>query len=131
MPTILVLDDEPVVSEIVKKVLQRAGYSVIAVKTSREAIIAAATFDGSIALMVSNFHLSDGHMGSEAVAQIRRQHPDMKVIHISGYPEEEVARKGGMTDGAVFLQKPFPPQLLIQKVHELLATGRSSSVSGI
>jgi CheY-like chemotaxis protein len=61
-------------------------------------------------------------IGGKALAeQLQARIPKLKVLYISGYPDETVVRHGVLDEGVAYLQKPFSPKAVIQKVQEILA----------
>ena len=72
-----------------------------------------------------------GLSGPELSRQLLRERPDMRILYVSGYPDETMASQGILEPGASFLQKPFTPETLARKVREVLdapaSVGRSLS----
>jgi two-component system, cell cycle sensor histidine kinase and response regulator CckA len=56
-------------------------------------------------------------------ALLRRSHPNMEVLYMSGYAEEQISNHGVLDEGIHFLEKPFTPEQVAAKVHELTAQG--------
>lgn len=123
MSVILLLDDEQLVQEVSKSALTRAGYTVLATAQPDEAIAAATSHQGKIALFITNRRLPDGRSGREVAEQILETRPGMPVLHISGYPEEQLRDEGDITPGGFYLTKPFMPAQLVAKVKEVLGHG--------
>jgi CheY-like chemotaxis protein len=84
MKTILVLDDETIVRNVVRQALVNAGFTVLAVATAEEAIKAAAAEPGEMSLFITNHLLPGGKNGREIAQGIRERRPALPVLHISG-----------------------------------------------
>jgi len=117
--TILVVEDDRVVRDIVLRVLRRNGYSVLEAGTSQEALQVGKRHRGTIHLLLTDVVLPDegGRALSERLAP---SCPDMRVLYMSGYTDETIVRHGVLEPGLAFLQKPFTPSSLIRKVREVL-----------
>ena len=61
--------------------------------------------------------------GRELAKQLTSRHPKMRVLFMSGYTFNVIAQGGMLEDGVVFLQKPFTPSVLVEKVREVLDRG--------
>lgn len=118
-PTILVVEDEDAVREILQEVLEMDGYHVLAVSNPLAALPVIEQYAGSIQLMVTDVSLPQ-MSGDRLAAQLRMVRPQAKVLYISGFPEPEVLdHKPGR--GAVgFLQKPFTMDALAGKLRQML-----------
>ncbi len=124
MTTILLLEDEDIVRRFVETVLGAAGFRVFATGTAEEATAVAKAYRGDIALFVTDHLLPQGKTGVELAAMFRQWRPNLKVLHMSGLPEHELAaHKHGIDDG-FFIGKPFLPRELITIVGRIL--GRRS-----
>ncbi len=118
--TILLVEDERSVRTISARLLREKGYRVLEAANGKEALTIAASFEsGQIHLLVSDIVMPELG-GRELADQLLPEHPDMKVLFISGYPGEDVARRGGLSHGLVLLQKPFSPTLLEKEVRRCL-----------
>ena len=117
--TILLVEDDAVVRDMMTAVLRKRGYQVIESCSGDEAIKACGQRGNKIDLLITNIVMP--HMnGRELADELIRRQPALKVIYMSGYDSEAVMKYGiGDTDGA-FLQKPFAPVALITKVREVL-----------
>jgi two-component system cell cycle sensor histidine kinase/response regulator CckA len=119
---ILVVDDEPIVCNTVRAVLERSGSAVEVVTGGQEALdrIAASPRPFSLVLLDLNMPGLDGEQTLQA---IRRINPDLPVVICSGYSETEIRRR--FSDNTVngFLQKPFDFRALTGKISEWLGSG--------
>jgi two-component system cell cycle sensor histidine kinase/response regulator CckA len=118
--TILVVEDEPSVRDLVRRVLEQIGYEVITANAPGEAIELAAKVSRAIHLLVSDVILPE-MSGSALVALIVHTHPEMRVLYISGYTDDAVLKHDVLERGLPFLQKPFTSDALARKVREVLA----------
>ncbi len=121
--TILVVEDEITVRELARELLQMSGYTVLEAKHGQEALRICRTYDGPIHLMLTDvvMPLMNGHELAETLAPLR---PGMKVLYMSGYTEEAGVLRDILDSDAVFLQKPFTPAALNDKIRVLLNAGR-------
>jgi len=114
------LDDEQTVRNVASTALERAGFSVIATATAEEALLISTSDSVSIGLFITDHLLPEGFTGREVAERIQQVHPEVRVLHISGYLEEQLRRDGDLTAGGFFLRKPFYPRDLVAKVTEIL-----------
>jgi PAS domain S-box-containing protein len=118
--TVLVVEDEEGVREVVRRMLERLGFQVITAEDGIAALERLEAHQGAIAAVLLD--LSMPRMtGQEALHEIRRLRPDVPMVLMSGYTEQEVASKlldsvGGATG---FLQKPFLPEDLTSVLREV------------
>jgi CheY-like chemotaxis protein len=115
--TILVVEDEPVVRQLVRELLERDGYDVHTAASPAEALELWPSCDAD--LVISDV-VMPGMSGSQLVARLRETRPDVRVLYTSGYNDDAVVRSGVMTAEAAFLQKPFDGASLARKVREVL-----------
>jgi PAS domain S-box-containing protein len=116
--TILLLEDEESLREVICEVLTGAGYSVLQAGRGNQTIDLARQYEGPIHLMVSDVVLPD-MSGPAAVARVQALHPETKVLFVSGYAEVSVAQRL-IEQGAILLQKPVSRSDLMRKVVEIL-----------
>ena len=116
--TILVIEDEETVMNLIRAVLERLGYRMLEAKTGREAVEIAKTFDGDIDLALLDIKLPD-IQGDKVYPLIMEDRPNLKVIVCSGYSIETA--RGILDAGAQdFIQKPFNVKELSQKLREII-----------
>jgi CheY-like chemotaxis protein len=116
--TILLVEDEEAVRKLACDVLRANGYKVLEAATGEDAVTVRRGFNGAIPLVVTDM-IMPGMNGRALAEHLRTDWPMTKVLYISGYTENvlEMADLGPTT---AFLQKPFAPSVLAQKVRELL-----------
>jgi CheY-like chemotaxis protein len=117
--TILLVEDEPVLRELVREILGQYHYHVIEAASGVEALKAWDEHDGRIDLLLTDMVMPDGMTGSDVAAQLRKRKPELKVIFTSGYSAETVGRDFSHGDAA-FLSKPYLPPQLAQLVRQCL-----------
>jgi two-component system cell cycle sensor histidine kinase/response regulator CckA len=117
--TLLLVEDDPSVRNLTRRILERLGYSVIEANASGQALDAVRRHKGKIHLLLTDVVMPEMG-GAELASQISRLHPDTKVLFMSGYTDDAVIRNGLIAHGGHFLQKPFTPDALARKVRELL-----------
>jgi DNA-binding response OmpR family regulator len=116
-PTILVVDDEPLVRAFTSEVLGLEGYVVLEAPGPAEGFRIAAGYPGPIDLVISDVVMPGGD-GRDLVERLRRMRPTIKALYISGHIEADVAR--GTLSSAAFLQKPFTMDVLVDTVRAVL-----------
>ncbi|HYS77798.1 MAG TPA: PAS domain S-box protein [Candidatus Dormibacteraeota bacterium] len=121
--TILVVEDETTVRELARELLQMSGYTVLEAGHGQEALRICRTYDGPIHLMLTDVVMPsmNGHELAETLAPLR---PGMKVLYMSGYTEEAGVLREILDSDSVFLQKPFTPAALNDKIRALLNVAR-------
>ncbi|HUX14728.1 MAG TPA: response regulator [Spirochaetia bacterium] len=116
--TILLVEDEEEVREIVGLILRSQGARLVSARSAEEAILLANRCSAPIDLIISDM-IMPGMNGPELVGRLSESHPDAPVLYISGYPETEFRNIEGR-QRVRFLGKPFLPDELIYNAKELI-----------
>ena len=119
--TVLVVEDEDGVRELLWKILTEHGHTVLEARHGRDALTVASGYNHPIQLLVTDVVMPEMG-GGELVDQLRSSRPQLRVLYISGYTNDEVMRRGISQKEAAFIQKPFTPEELMAKVREVLDT---------
>jgi len=119
--TILLVEDEHLVRLLARKVLERAGYRVLVAAGGAEALELAERYAGPIHLLLTDV-VMPGMNGRALMRRLAPLRPDLRVLYMSGYADEAVAQHGVLDPGTAFLQKPFTPGGLADKVRGVLDT---------
>ena len=117
--TVLVVDDEPAVRLVTKRILQRNGYSVLEAAGGQEALRVLREHPGPIQLLLSDVIMPEMN-GREVAERVRERRPGIKVLFMSAYSPEAIAHDGLLEEGAPFLRKPFEIGPLLQAVRRAL-----------
>lgn len=127
--TALLVEDEPLMRELARKLLHELGYTVLVAANGVEAdrVLEDAT-ETTIDLLITDVVMPQ--MGGKALAeQVWRMYPRIKVLFISGYATDSIIHDGRLTPGMHFLAKPFTRTAFARKVREVLdAAVRRSGV---
>ena len=124
--TLLLVEDEPGVRALARHVLQSCGYTVLEAGDGREALLAAEQHSGPIPLLLTDVVMP--YLGGRQLADaVLGLHPEAKVLFLSGYTDDAVVRHGVLEANTNFLQKPFTPASLAQKVREILDQAETES----
>jgi CheY-like chemotaxis protein len=116
---VLLVEDEPVIGAVVKLMLEDLGYETTIVANGDEAL--SAVEDNALEPdLILTDAIMPGMSGFTLIERLRRQHPRLKVLLMSGYTDEGVARHGELSPATPFIQKPFGLQALASKVREVL-----------
>jgi PAS domain S-box-containing protein len=121
--TVLVVDDEPVVRGMMTRALREAGYEVLEAEDGAGALARARSHRGPIQVLVTDLAMP-GLRGRELARTLAQGAPDLRVLFVSGHAGDEVERLGLLEAGRPFLAKPFPPELLMERVRDLLTAPR-------
>jgi PAS domain S-box-containing protein len=117
--TILVVEDEPEVREIVVRALRRGGYRVVVCGSGAEALALVERGDARPQLVVTDVVLP-GMDGRSVAEALRSRDPGVRVLFVSGYTQDVVEDHGVVDAGIGFLQKPFTPSDLLARVRMVL-----------
>jgi signal transduction histidine kinase len=116
--TVLVVEDEPALRDLVADILGEAGYRVVLMTAAD--VVARRLETDRIDLVVSDVVMPDAS-GPEVATAVRSRYPRVQVLYISGYPNEVLARHGIDPASVVLVAKPFSTQALLTKVREVLS----------
>jgi two-component system, cell cycle sensor histidine kinase and response regulator CckA len=117
--TIMVVEDDPVLRDLIRRVLEHEGYSVLAAGNGDEAINLARRFTAPIHLVIADVVLP-GVSGFDVADRIWSCHPERQVLYITGYAEVPVVRQELGETRQRSLLKPFTKEELLQHVREIL-----------
>jgi two-component system cell cycle sensor histidine kinase/response regulator CckA len=117
--TVLVVEDEEAVRKLVDSILQKAGYTVVAALNGQEALHFCQDRTDPIHLLISDVVMPQ-MSGRELANRLESLRPEMKVLFMSGYTDNAVVLHGVLDAETPFLQKPFTPAGLANKVREVL-----------
>ncbi len=117
--TILVAEDDPAIRSLTKGILEESGYTVIAAVDGRDALEKFIENRDRIQLLLLDIIMPKKH-GKEVYDEIRRGGSAVKVIFVSGYPEDFIKKSGRLEEDSELLLKPITPQKLLLKIREVL-----------
>jgi signal transduction histidine kinase/CheY-like chemotaxis protein len=117
--TILLVEDEEGVRELARDILRASGYTVLEARNGAEALLLCERHQGPLDMLLTDVVMPrmSGRELAERLAPLR---PDLSVLYMSGYTDDAVIRHGVLGAGTAFLQKPFTPAALVQRVRETL-----------
>ena len=118
--TILVVEDEKPVRELVARVLEKQGYKVLQAGTGAEAVEVWRQHADEIALLLTDLIMPGAMNGRELAESLWKDRPKLKVIYTSGYSADIVGKDFKLESEMNFLQKPYHPQTLALKVRQCL-----------
>jgi PAS domain S-box-containing protein len=127
--TILFVEDEESVRELVSEYLSARGYRVLEASDGLQALDLAEKHNGAIQLLITDV-VMPRLSGRELATRLAAKRPGMKVLYISGYTDDSIFRHGVLEGGMAFLQKPFNLKSIAQKVREVLDGVPEAAISG-
>jgi CheY-like chemotaxis protein len=117
--TVLVVEDEKAVGKMVRQILSRLGYRVVEADEGPRALEICGTLDEPVHLLLTDV-VMPGMMGPDLARAVRILRPETRVIFMSGYTDNSVLQHDLIDPDANFLQKPFTPEELTQRVRAAL-----------
>ena len=117
--TILVVDDEPLLPELVVNVLKPLGYKVLAASNGKEALEVSRNFEGTIDLLLTDV-IMPGMNGRDLAVDLLIERPETKVIFMSGYTDDSLDHQGILVKGVVLIHKPLSEKKLTNRIREVL-----------
>jgi CheY-like chemotaxis protein len=123
--TILLVEDEDLVRNLSRQILEECGYKVIEAINGIEALQICAR-QGPIDLLLTDVVMPQMG-GRELSEKLRETIPDVRILFTSGYTDDEVVKHGVIEIDTNFIQKPFTPESLAQKVREVLDNGKKKT----
>jgi two-component system cell cycle sensor histidine kinase/response regulator CckA len=122
--TVLLVEDEESVRQLVRETLETKGYKVLEAANGEAALQIVTHHTEPIHMLITDV-VMPGMSGRELSARLCATHPQTKVLYLSGYTEDAIVHEGVLEAGTAFLQKPFTLQMLSRKVREVLGSERS------
>jgi two-component system cell cycle sensor histidine kinase/response regulator CckA len=117
--SVLLVEDDDKVREVVSLALRDAGYTVLEARGGAAALALAGSRTEPIHLVITDI-VMPGMSGRELVERWRTRHPETRALFMSGYTDATAHQQGGLPAGAAFIQKPFAPSALARKVRAVL-----------
>ena len=120
--SLLLVDDEPALVELLKKFLERNGHRVESCGNPEDALLVFKAAPGQFDLILSDLTLP-GMTGEEMIARMRSLNPRLRAVIASGYPYQP------RLQGVEFLQKPFLPRMLLEMMERIFAAPENASAA--
>lgn len=117
--TLLLVEDEPALLRIARRMLEGEGYQVLAAATPDEALEIAQKHPSPIDVLVTDVIMPSMN-GRDLTACVQRYRPTIVSVYMSGYPADVIASQGGLETGVFFVQKPFAIATLLRTVREAI-----------
>jgi len=117
--TVLLVEDEESVRELVRETLKSKGYNVMEACDGVEGLKVAEEYPNPIDILITDV-VMPGMSGRELAQRVTAARPQIKVLYLSGYTEDAILHEGVFEPGTAFLQKPFTLHGLARKVREVL-----------
>lgn len=125
--SILLVEDEVSVRQLVKMVLERQGYRVLDAATGKEACRIWDEEKGKIDLLFTDYVMPDGMSGRQLAERLLQAKPELRMIFSSGYSAEIAGAGFKFREGVNFIGKPFEIETLLATVRRCLSSGPSGS----
>jgi two-component system, cell cycle sensor histidine kinase and response regulator CckA len=116
---VLLVEDEDMVRHLASELLEESGYLVLSANGGEEAISFATKHKEQIDLLITDVVMPN-ISGKEVAEQLKKIHPETKVLFMSGYTDEAIVHHGIVDSNIAFIQKPFSEQALAHKIREVL-----------
>jgi len=113
--TLLIVEDDSAVRQVAARVLRDRGYTVLEARRPSEARRICAEHGSTIDLLLTDVIMPEC-TGTELARELSQLHPRLRVVYMSGYPGGAASRVGALSPGAAYLEKPFSPATLSEKI---------------
>jgi two-component system cell cycle sensor histidine kinase/response regulator CckA len=117
--TILLVEDQPEVRAVTRDAMARHGDTVLEAANGAEAVSILKNHVGEVRLLLTDV-VMPGMSGRDLAEQLVAGRPDLRVLYTSGYTDDAIVHHGVLEAGMAFIQKPFTPHELLQKIRDLL-----------
>ena len=117
--TILLVEDEAVVRDLVCEILRESGYAILCAPSGAEAMNISAEHAKPIDLLITDVVMPE-MSGPELANRLRHARGELRVLYMSGYTDDAVLVRQGLPENCAFIRKPYTPRQFLQKVRETL-----------
>ena len=117
--TVLVVEDQPMLRELIGRMLVSKGYDVVSADNPATAVHLAQSYAGPIHLVLTDV-IMPGMNGRAMIEQLVQFRPEVKTVFMSAYTEDIISHHGKLLSGSGFINKPFTKQALCAKIREVL-----------
>jgi CheY-like chemotaxis protein len=118
--TVLLVEDDESLRPLIREFLEGAGYRVIVCAVPEEALALALCADAPVNLLLTDV-VMPRLSGPELAESIGRQWPQVRVLYMSGYPDEAISHHGILAPGTEFIAKPFTAEAVLRRVRQVLS----------
>ncbi|HYF64945.1 MAG TPA: response regulator [Herpetosiphonaceae bacterium] len=118
--TILLVEDEAMVRDLVNRILDHRGYHVLQADHGAAALALCDSHGGPIDLLLTDVVMPGGMNGGELGELLRQRYPALKIIYMSGYTDSVLIKQNVASSEQSFLPKPFTPQDVLHRVQAML-----------
>jgi PAS domain S-box-containing protein len=127
--TILVVEDDPAVRDLIVSLLERCGYRALQAQSGRAALGIWKERHEEVDLLLTDVVMPDGITGLQLADTLKQDRPALKVIYVTGYSTELAGKGTSLIEGVNFLQKPFSPESLARALRILLNNNPAECVA--
>ena len=117
--TLLIVENEAAIRNLLQMALRKNGYTVLAAESGREALHLVSAHSGPIHLLITDVMMPDID-GPELVRRLSAIRPETRTLFMSGYMDDALGEQGVLPSSVNFIQKPFSPSTIAQKVRDIL-----------
>ena len=117
--TVLLVEDDPSLRPLVREMLEGAGYHVLNAASPEEAVAVARAQGAPIELLLTDV-VMPRMSGPDLARLIRRLHPEVRTLYMSGYPDEAISQHGVLAPGTDFIAKPFAAGAVLRRIRQVL-----------
>jgi len=117
--TLLLVENEAAIRNLLQMALRKNGYTVLAAESGREALELVRVHAGPLDLLITDVMMPDMD-GPELVRQLTTIRPETRTLFMSGYMDDALGEHGILPANVNFIQKPFSPRVIAQKVRDIL-----------
>jgi PAS domain S-box-containing protein len=116
---VLVVEDEPAMREVTRRMLDRSGYRVLAVGSGAEAVDIVTSQPGHVDVLLTDIVMPK-MLGKEVAERVRAAAPGTRVLFMSGFTQGLLSAQGALESGVSLIEKPFSRSALLAKLREVL-----------
>ena len=113
--TVLLVEDDDIMRDLTRQLLEEQGFRVIAMSDGKSALESLNSHAHSIDVVLTDVVMR-GMSGPQLVAELSRQHPNLRVVYMSGYTGELIGKREILQEGITLLEKPFTRSALFKAI---------------